>query len=123
MVDEAEPAVRAIVLLAGVARPVRSALHMQITNLINHETKLSAAGRDSAIAAIPARIDSMMAADPRMHFFLTYDPTATARRVKTPVLIITGANDQQAPPAQESEQEAAFREAGIPMSHRTSFPA
>ena len=114
MVAEAEPAVRAIVLLAGVARPVRSALHMQITNLINHDTKLSSAGRDSAIAAIPARIDSMMAADPWMKFFLTYDPAATARRVTTPVLIITGANDQQAPPAQVSEQEAAFREAGNP---------
>ena len=31
-----------------------------------------------------------MAADPWMNFFLKYDPAATMRRVKTPVLILTG---------------------------------
>lgn len=112
MVADAEPSLRAIVLLAGVAHPARSALDMQMKNLISHNAKLSDAGKDSAIAQIPARVDSMMAADPWMKFFLTYDPSATARRVKTPVLIITGANDQQAPPAQVAEQEAAFRAAG-----------
>jgi dienelactone hydrolase len=112
MVADAEPTVRAIVLLAGVARPVRSALDMQMKNLITHDTKLTNAGKDSAIAQIPARVEAMMAADPWMKFFLTYDPSATARRVKTPVLIITGANDQQAPPEQVVEQETAFRAAG-----------
>ena len=54
----------------------------------------------------------MMAADPWMKFFLTYDPAATMRRVKTPVLILTGANDQQAVPAQIALQEKAFKSAG-----------
>ena len=112
MVADAEPSVRGIVLLAGVARPVMSTLRMQMINNINHDLKLTAAGRDSAITMIPARIDTMMAADPWMKYFLTYDPTVTARRVRTPVLIITGANDQQAPPDQVAEQEAAFRAAG-----------
>jgi dipeptidyl aminopeptidase/acylaminoacyl peptidase len=112
MVADAEPSLKAIVLLAGVARPARSALDMQMKNLISHNAKLTEAGKDSAVAQIPARVDSMMAADPWMKFFLTHDPSATARRVKTPVLIITGANDQQAPPAQVAEQEAAFRAAG-----------
>ena len=112
MVADAEPTLRAIVLLAGVARPVRSALDMQMKNLINHNDKLTQAGKDSAIANIPEAVEKMMAADPWMKFFLTYDPSATARRVKTPVLIITGANDQQAPPEQVVEQEAAFKAAG-----------
>ncbi|MEO8621840.1 MAG: alpha/beta fold hydrolase [bacterium] len=112
MVADKEPSVKAIVLLAGVARPVRAALDMQMKNLIMHNAALSAPGKDSAIAQIPARVDSMMAADPWMKFFLTYDPAATARRVKTPVLILTGSNDQQAPPVQVPEQEAAFRAAG-----------
>jgi hypothetical protein len=112
MVADAEPAVRAIVLLAGVARPMRNTLARQMKNLIVHDAKLPPAERDAAIEAIPARIDSMMAADPWMKFFLTYDPAATARRVKTPVLILTGANDQQAPPAEVAEREAAFRAAG-----------
>ena len=112
MVAAVEPDLKGIVLLAGVARPVRSALDMQMKNLIMHNALLSVAGKDSAIAAIPTRIDSMMAADPWMKFFLTHDPAATARRVQTPVLILTGANDQQAPPDQVPELEAAFRDAG-----------
>jgi dipeptidyl aminopeptidase/acylaminoacyl peptidase len=112
MVAAKEPSLRAIVLLAGVARPARGALQFQLTNLANHDTSLSASRRDSAIAAIPRKIDSLMAADKWMNFFLSYDPSATARHVKTPVLILTGANDQQAAPDQVVEQEAAFKAAG-----------
>ncbi len=53
-----------------------------------------------------------MAADPWMKFFLTYDPASTMRRVKTPVLILTGSRDQQAVPEQVPLQEAAFKESG-----------
>lgn len=112
MVADKEPTLRAIVLLAGVAEPARSALHFQIKNLIEHDAQLTPAGREARIAAIPVRIDSMMAADPWMKFFLTYDPAATMRRVKTPVLILTGSNDQQAAPAQVALEEAAFKSGG-----------
>jgi dienelactone hydrolase len=112
MVAEKEPSLRAIVLLAGIAQPGRSALHFQLKNQIEHNTKLTPEMRDSQIAEIPKRIDGMMAADPWMKFFLTYDPAPTMRRVKTPVLILTGSRDQQAVPEQVALQEAAFKEAG-----------
>jgi dipeptidyl aminopeptidase/acylaminoacyl peptidase len=112
LVAEKEPTLRAIVLLAGVAQPARKALHFQIKNGYEHDTKLTPAQRDSLIAAIPAKIDAMMAADPWMKFFLTYDPAATMRRVKTPVLILTGSRDQQAEPEQVARMEAAFKESG-----------
>ena len=112
MVADKEPTLRAIVLLAGVADPARTALHYQIKNLLEHDTTLTPAARDARIAEIPARIDSMMAADPWMNFFLTYNPAATMRRVKTPVLILTGSNDQQAAPAQVALEAAAFRDGG-----------
>jgi dienelactone hydrolase len=112
MVAEKEPALRAIVLLAGIAEPGRSALHFQLKNLIEHNTKLTPETRESQIAEIPKRIDAMMAADPWMKFFLTYDPAPTMRRVKTPVLILTGSRDQQAVPEQVALQEAAFKEGG-----------
>jgi len=112
MVAEKEPMLRAIVLLAGVAQPGRSALHFQLKNLYEHDTTLTPAKRDSLIAAIPTKIDAMMAADPWMNFFLTHDPAATMRRVKTPVLILTGSRDQQAVPEQVALQEAAFKEGG-----------
>jgi dipeptidyl aminopeptidase/acylaminoacyl peptidase len=112
MVAEKEPALRAIVLLAGIAQPGRSALHFQLKNLIEHNTKLTPDMRESQIGEIPTRIDAMMAADPWMKFFLTYDPAPTMRRVKTPVLILTGSRDQQAVPDQVALQEAAFKEGG-----------
>jgi hypothetical protein len=112
MVAEKEPKLRAIVLLAGIAQPGRSALHFQLKNQIEHNTKLTPEMRDSQIAEIPKKIDAMMAADPWMKFFLTYDPAPTMRRVKTPVLILTGSRDQQAVPEQVALQEAAFKEGG-----------
>jgi len=112
MVADKEPTLAAIVLLAGVADPARSALAFQIKNNYEHDTKLTPEKRAELIAAIPARIDGMMAADPWMKYFLTYDPAATMRRVKTPVLILTGANDKQAAPEQVALQEAAFKAAG-----------
>jgi dipeptidyl aminopeptidase/acylaminoacyl peptidase len=112
MVAEKEPTLRAIVLLAGIAQPGRTALHFQLKNQIEHNTKLTPEARDSQIAEIPKRIDAMSAADPWMKFFLAYDPAPTMRRVKTPVLILTGSRDQQAVPEQVALQEAAFKEGG-----------
>jgi dienelactone hydrolase len=112
MVAEKEPTLRAIVLLAGIAQPGRTALHFQIKNQIEHNTKLTPEMRDAQFAEIPKRIDAMAAADPWMKFFLTYDPGPTMRRVKTPVLILTGSRDQQAVPEEVARQEAAFKEGG-----------
>ena len=112
MVAEKEPSLRAIVLLAGIAQPGRTALQFQLKNLIEHNTKLTPEMRESQIAELPKRMEAMMAADPWVKFFLTYDPAPTMRRVKTPVLILTGARDQQALPAEVALQEAAFKEGG-----------
>lgn len=112
MVAVKEPKLRAIVLLAGVADPARSALHFQMKNGIEHSTNLTPEQKEAQIAEIPKKIDAMMDADPWMKFFLTYDPAATMRKVKTPVLILTGSNDQQAAPEQVALEEAAFKSAG-----------
>src|SRR5688572_13855115 len=112
MVAEKEPTLRAIVLLAGIAQAGRTALYFQIKNGIERNTKLTPEMRASQIAGIDKRIDGMMAADPWMKFFLTYEPAPTMRRVKTPVLILTGSRDQQAVPAEVALQETAFKEGG-----------
>lgn len=112
MVADKEPTLRAIVLLAGIAEPGRSALHFQLKNMVEHNTALTPEKRETAIADIPKQIDALAAADPWMKFFLTYDPAPTLRRVKTPVLILTGSRDQQAVPGQVALQEAAFKEGG-----------
>jgi dipeptidyl aminopeptidase/acylaminoacyl peptidase len=101
-----------MVLLAGIAEPGRGALYYQMKNGIEHDAKLTPAERETRIAGINARIDAMAAADPWMKFFFEYDPAATMRRVKTPVLILTGSRDQQAVPEQVPLMEAAFKAAG-----------
>ena len=112
MVAEKEPTLRAIVLLAGIAQPGRTALHFQLKNMVEHDTKATPAEREARIADIPKRIDAMAAADPWMKFFLSYDPAPTMRLVKTPVLILTGSRDQQAVPAEVALLEAAFKVGG-----------
>src|SRR5499427_1603795 len=112
MVAEKEPTLRAIVLLAGIAQPGRTALYFQMKNQIEHNSQLTSEARETQIAALPKRIDAMAAADPWMKFFLAYDPAPTMRHVKTPVLILTGSRDQQAVPAEVPLIEAAFKEGG-----------
>jgi alpha-beta hydrolase superfamily lysophospholipase len=107
-----EPELRGIVLLAGPSKGGREILQYQLTNLVEHNPKLTGAKKDSALAGIDARIDSLGASDPWMKFFLDYDPLATARQVKTPVLILNGGTDQQVTPDQVPVLAAAFREAG-----------
>jgi alpha-beta hydrolase superfamily lysophospholipase len=112
LVAQNEPSLRAMVLLAGVADPPRNALHFQIQNGYEHDQTLTEKKRAELIASIPAKIDEMMVDNPWMKFFLTYDPADTMRRVKTPVLILTGEHDQQAAPDQVELQAEAFRAAG-----------
>ena len=47
-----------------------------------------------------------------MNYFLSYDPLATARQVKVPVLILNGATDQQVTPDQVPVLAKAFRDGG-----------
>ena len=113
LVAEKEPDLRAMVLLAGIARAGRGTLEAQLKNNINHNAKFTQAQKDSAIQAIPSRIDSLAAADPWMDYFFKYSPAVTSRHLAKPsVLILTGANDQQADPTQVPEWAAAFKEAG-----------
>ena len=108
-----EPSLRALVLLAGVARPAREVLDFQMKNNINHNARFSQTQKDSAINAIPQAVEKMMAADPWMAYFLVHDPAADARQLKTPaVLMLTGANDQQADARQIPDWMAAFVAAG-----------
>jgi dienelactone hydrolase len=74
MVADKEPELRAIVLLAGIAQRGRTALNFQIKNGYERDTKLTPEKRAELIAAIPARIDAMGAADPWMKFFFEYEP-------------------------------------------------
>jgi len=106
-----EPSLKGIVLLAGTSRTGERILNFQLRNLIKGNTAFSAAQKDSALARVPSQIDSLRSV-PWMKFFLEHDPSATARRVTTPVLVLNGATDQQVTPDQVRELVAAFKAAG-----------
>jgi uncharacterized protein len=113
MVAEVEPSVRAIVLLAGVSGNLMPTLTYQLTNQIQHNGKLTATQKDSAIAALPHRIDSIEASDPWWRFILTHDFSADQRGVKSAaVLILVGQHDQQAEPKYQPAMVANFQAAG-----------
>lgn len=112
MVAVKESSLAALVLLAGLAEPARSALHFQMKNTYRRAPGLTEAEREARIAGIPEEIDGMMAKDPWLRFLLKHDPAPVLRRVKAPVLILTGANDQQSPPEQVALQAAALKSGG-----------
>jgi hypothetical protein len=116
------PALKGIVLLAGTAYTGRQIMLFQLSNGVEHNKELTPAKRDSLLKNVPAQIDSQAAHQPWMKFFLDYEPLATARVVKTPVLILNGATDQQVTPDQVPLLEKAFKEASNPDVTAKVFP-
>jgi hypothetical protein len=113
MVALEEPALKALVLLAGQAHSLHGALKFQLENMIRHDTTLSPTRRDSAIAHVQDKIDSITAKNRYMRFMDQYDPTPTALKVSKPaILILTGETDRQADATQVGDWVAAFKQAG-----------
>lgn len=97
MVAATDSALRAVVVMAGTARPGRLVLPHQQRYAVDSIARLTGAARDSALAASARATDSLAARLPWMRFFLDYDPAVAARRVRAPVLILHGDEDQQVP--------------------------
>jgi len=119
MVAATDSTLRAIVLMAGTSRTGRRVLEYQYGRQLDRAT-LSATARDSLRRRIPAQLDSTTI--PWMRFFLDYDPAATARRVRTPVLILQGGHDIQVTPDQAPELATAFRAGGNTRVTVRTFP-
>jgi dipeptidyl aminopeptidase/acylaminoacyl peptidase len=122
MVAVAEPALAGIVAIAGPAKTGRTILDYQLRNGIQGDTSLSRAKRDSALAHVPAQLDSLVKGSPWLRFFADHDPIATAKRVKVPALILQGGTDQQVTPEQAEALAAAIRSGGNRQVTLRIFP-
>jgi uncharacterized protein len=111
MVAAEEPGLAGIVLMAGTGRNGREILTFQQTYALDHDTSLTTAARAAQRSRVAKVVDSAAASSPWMGFFVAHDPLATARRVKTPVLILQGADDQQVIAREADLLEAAFKAA------------
>lgn len=107
-----DPAVRAVVLLAGQARRGREISLEQNRRLLATQAGMTQAQRDSALAGVPAQLDSLAATNAWLRFWLDHDPTTTLRRVRQPVLVLHGATDWQVPAEDAETAGAALRGAG-----------
>lgn len=112
MIAETDPALRGIVLMAGPGYTGRKILEYQNRYALDHMDNLTPKGRDSLMTVALRILDSTATSQEWMRFFLAYDPVVTARRVKTPVLILQGATDRQVTPDQPPALERAFRAGG-----------
>lgn len=112
MVAATDPGIKGIVLLAGPAYTGRKILEFQNRYALARVTTLSPAQRDSVLRVALRTLDSLATTQPWMRFFLNYDPVSTARTVKTPVLILQGATDQQITADQAPLLAQAFRAGG-----------
>jgi len=101
-----------IVLLAGAAELGRGILEFQLANLMRRDTTLRGPRLDSALAKIPAMVDSLRQNDPYMRYITDHDPSATASHVRTPVLILNGGTDQQVVPDHAPRLARAFIDGG-----------
>ncbi|HMA25613.1 MAG TPA: alpha/beta fold hydrolase [Gemmatimonadaceae bacterium] len=122
MVASTDSMLRAIVLMAGTASTGREILRAQQVYAVDSMARLSGAAREAALARSARATDSLAASTPWMKFFLEYDPTIVARRVKSPVLILQGATDHQVPPTEAEKLAAAFRAGGNARVFVRAFP-
>lgn len=110
MVAASDPKVKAVVLMAGPAYTGRKILDFQLKNLVENNTDIPADKKDSILTA--AKVPYGKDANAWTQYFLTYDPIATLKKVKQPVLIMQGGTDQQITPEQAPIIESTLKGAG-----------
>ena len=122
MVAASDTSLKGIVLMAGTAYTGRRILAYQQQNAVDHATTLTPEERQDALAESARATDRLAAGSAWVRYFLDYDPVATARKVKVPVLILQGETDQQVTPEQADTLAAAFRAGGDRDVTMRKFP-
>lgn len=112
MVAAPDTRLRAIALIAGTASRGRAIVDMQLRRMFESDSTMPRARRDSLLALARHQADSAYAAPGWMRWFADYDPLPTARRVRTPTLILQGETDRQVPAREATTLAAAMRTAG-----------
>jgi fermentation-respiration switch protein FrsA (DUF1100 family) len=85
--------------------------------------KITQKQKDSIYATVPAQLDALGKTNPWIGYFMTHDPIATAKQVKTPVLVLQGLTDKQVSPEQADSLVAAFKAGGDKDVTLRKFPA
>jgi uncharacterized protein len=122
MVAADDPALRALVVIAGPAQTGREIIHFQQRQAVERSDAFEPASRDSVLAAGRLELEEVAARQPWLAYFLEHDPLPVARRVRTPVLILHGETDRQVTVEQAEHLAGAFREGSNPDVTVQVFP-
>lgn len=113
MVAADDPRLAALVLLAGTGKTMEAVVRDQFLYPVEHAEGLTPAQRDTARAEALRGAEAFVSSPmPYLVQARHYDPLMTARRVRTPVLILNGAVDRQVSAGQADTLGVAFREGG-----------
>lgn len=123
MVAASDTGIAGIVIMAGSVSTGRELLLFQQRFAVDSMAHLLGQQREAALAQYAHNTDSVAAAIPWMKFFLDYDGTATAARVRSPVLIVHGAKDYQVPVVEAEKTARAIRGGGNRDVTVRVFPA
>jgi uncharacterized protein len=110
MVAASDSAISAVVVLAGLISTGRDIVAFQNAYILDSVAHLMGQRRDMALAQAMSQVDSIQI--PWYRFFLGYDGTATARRVRAPTLILHGEKDYQVPVAEAERLASTIRGGG-----------
>ena len=123
MVAAADPAVAAVVLLAGPARTFRETMRYQNRYRIENDPSIAPADREKALAEATIQQDANVKASTEAWrpSIQDRDPLPTARRLGMPVLILQGSTDRAVPPEDAARLERAIREGGNRRVERHLF--
>ena len=111
MIAATDPRLHAMVVLAGPGEAAVEISMAQNKYIVDTDTTLTQAQRDSILRAARSSLDPARQTIPWVKFWMSYDPAPTARQVKAPTLILQGATDRQVP-ADQAEKLATLIRAG-----------
>jgi dienelactone hydrolase len=124
MVAADDPALAAVVLLAGPARTFRETMRYQLRYRIENDAEVPAADREAVlIDAMKQQQKNVEASTEAWRRSIQdRDPLPTARRLRMPVLILNGLTDRAVDPEDARLLERTIREAGNPKVELRLFP-
>ena len=122
MIAITDPALRALVLVAGPARTGRAIASAQRRYAIEHEPSIPREKRDSIFRVAEAASEAAYAVPGWLNFYVNYEPLTAARHVRAPTLILQGESDTQVTPDHASILAAAMRAGGNARVTVRTFP-
>ncbi|HEV8410053.1 MAG TPA: alpha/beta fold hydrolase [Gemmatimonadaceae bacterium] len=111
MVAATDPRLRALVTFGGPGDKMIEMSMAQNKWVVDHNTRLSPAQRDSILKDARRKLQPEVQTVPMLKWWMSYDPAPAARKVKAATLILQGENDRQVP-AENAEKLAALIRSG-----------